>query len=895
MVSRFTIEVHSHDFPVVEFSYVDELDTIERRQTPNDITRRVTSFSNMRSINGVEESLKFSFKCAFEEIGTLVNVGDWVVLRDASGVADAWAHVADISYSISSDPGSGAVSCSASVSCESWMSLLTKSELYVPIGYGKIIDPRRTFLEQWFGSDSLNVGTMFSLDRWAQLIWPTIREIAGVPVAEHTPTVGEALSIFHKTFLRIRLPPSLGGEWLGDAVAVVHDFDTSQKYTSGTRPIDPVIGSTVGMPRQLQFDFQQTSLYEMYSSTWVPDRSLIDMYPTLETGSNVDSISAIPGTDAPSALAKVLNARPIVVYCMKPFRAEPLASSQMAYAGFDEHDVKVQLARPFSPINTLKAGRVAHGSRYGERKATPLDAAASVMDKVFKDVTWRPTVRIPKRSWHGLSLSYSDASRVNVTTIGLGVDPGNGVEATREAGLPIVNRRSVVNHGTRVKKPTWAFQLPTRETLNKPIAFWRTIAAETMQFNVNNHLMGSGSFSMINADHITDDTRTKFVRLGVGQVFELDIGRDGQSNLLGYVTSIETQGKVDSGEAVTASTTVSFSRGVAAGNSLAQFGKVPAIAVRENVTAPEDPPTTRRTAPPTSGRNQCSSGVPYRPSWPTALETIDWAKVPENRLLEWGESRGLRLSSRLTPDGRKYGVVLAASLYVVEMYWRLVYPSCVMDVAAAYRPDTAHGTSHRDGGGADWTIIADTGSATRLTVFQQWGCLGLLSTEGRIPRGGSGMYVNLTGTGVKKGLYSDRNDPTADPCNPANAGIALESDLYPRGGCGHTHYDVGGSFGLVTYKANGDVGPRPTSWIWVNTIGKNAQNQYRSNYRLGDVPMNGPGGGTEIWGAVHPKIRAYFGGGWRFDPALHGITSDVPNVMQVLGQDDSCFAANIRP
>jgi hypothetical protein len=853
------VEVHSHDFPVVEFSYVDEYDTVERRQTPNDLTRRVTAVSIKKTDTGVDESINFTFKCSFEEIGTLVNVGDWVVVRDASGVADAWGHVDEVSYSVGTDSGSGAVSCTGNVTCGGWFSLLAKTEIYVPVGVWK------------------SIGTAFEIGDWMNLLIKPATEIGGfAPSAgAREPKVGEAFETFHRAVLRIRLPPSLGGEWLGDAIPVVHDFNTSQKYTAGDRIVEPVVGNTIGVPRQMQFNFQQTSIYEIYENTWVPDRSMVSLFPSLEVGHNSDSLSAIPGTEPPSALAKVLNARPVVFYCMKPFRAEPLGKSQMAYAGFDAHDIKVNTALP-SFSNPRKHPTFTNPI---------IEDSTYIMSKIFNEVTWKPTVKIPKRSWRSLKLRYDDRKRVNITAINLGLEPGNSIEATRDTGLPIANKRSVENHGARIKKVSWSFQKPSREvSATNPIAFWRTIAAEAMQLNINNHLMASGTFVMNSAD-VIDAQRTKFVRLGAGQVFELEIGRSGHSNLLGYVSSLETTYQVGEDGDVSAYTVVNFERGVAADNKLVQFGKVPVPAGAENVYAPPDPPTLRRTIPPSTGTEPCSSGAPYG-RWPSSVYDIDWSVVPEQQLKEWGESRNFYVSSHLSSEGKKYAVILLAALYTVEKYWRQVHPTCRIDVSNSYRPDTNHGTSHRDGGAADWTLIVDPTTNTRMTVFQQWACLNLLATEGRIPFGGRGLYLNLTSTGIVKGLITYKNDPTADPCNPANAGIALGSSRYPRGGSADTHYDLRGSFGFSVTRADGSKTSRETSWLWANTTGGLV-----SDYRLGD---SGLGGGTAVYGVVHPKIKAYFLGAWRFDRHLPGITTDVPNVMQVLGQDGSCFAYNIR-
>lgn len=866
--------------------------------TPVDLTHRL--FGNptyFRSIRHPYSGINFALKLRFGEINTFVHPGDWVIFYDPMGVAYTFDYVQTVDYGLDQDPDTGTIFCSCRVVAQNWMNLLGKTEIYVPVGEVHPTTER---------------GTVMSLGRWAKL---NIKE-AGDYMAGN---IGQSLQRFHSNVAKVRLPASMGGGYLGDEIPVVYDEATANMYAQ-TRTIDPV-GVGGGLPNNLSFNFYQSKVSEMYGRLFNPEPLLIEMYPSLEPRES--------GTAPLSGLANILNARPVLIYTLAPFRAEPLGKAIFVYNDFKANQLAVNDIRTmFSAIGTGKdpVGALESSARADPRVRANAAVQEYVLQNLFTKVTWDPSkaIDIGERAWRGLSLRYSDDDRVNVGTIGLSASPGSGIEAASLAGLPIMNGDSVENHGARLAKPAWSFTIPKGTQPNQPsngkawwaprtapttsdigqwIAYLRSIAAQIIQFHGNGHKFASGQFSATAFDVIVEHKpvggnpiRGRRVAVNCGNMIRIPIrDESGINDLIGYAETVTHTISIDPDKGtISWAATVNYSRGVADSDKLTQFGKVPVTyepgfgetsrgVAASPAPAALPPPAASEPAQSRASNGQCSMGAAYGP-WPGDNE-IDLGKVPSG-LTAWAAARRFtRLPAGATPSRQRNELIVMACGYVIERYWKQRDPDAIIDFIST----TPHGGAHNYGAAFDFAVRCNAFAGGIVPVFQSWAALSRLAKQGRMPFGGRGLYVNISSSGVKKGTYADRSFVGANPLSPLNCGNASPASkvgIYPPGSSGGTHYDFRGSFGLVSlggskrYNSNGD------SWIWADSDGDG-----RDNYKLGEA---GLGGGDRVYSEVHPAIKRYFLGGGSSDPTLHDVGGTIPNIMQVLGQVDSCFKEELQ-
>lgn len=572
---------------------------------PLDITDRVVAGMWSRSIVPPYDSASFMFKLSAKEIGAIVNVGDWVVVYDPTGVAYCFSYVEKINYTTEAD-NKGGVSLRGSVACISWAQLLARPSIYLPPG--------------WVDS----IGTIFNSSDWSVLV------ASFIDGYEASWTLGQALQKYHTQIATIKLPDSLGGGTIGSDIPVVYDDETVAKYAPN-RLIDPIVTSS-GSAGTMGTNFFSTNVYEHYYRLWVPEPSLIELYPSLEP---------IGGAEDPSPLAAALNARPVLIYTLKPWRAEPLELSQTSNPAVAIRDTIVNGARGalqsqgLSAVSNIAiAGAAVRGILSGgsspdsERQVQPVTTELDppVADRplytaadIFSKITRNPGYmkKIPSHAVRGFELMYNDNERINTTTISIAPGNVNGVEALRSAGLPIINNQSVINHGARVFKPKWTFMpaVFSKDNYNGTVNdYLYAVAAQAMQFYANNHRLATGTL-------VTDPLDTtvtawsgkeglayndqRYVDLNAGEWFRLEM-RPGLDEFAGYAIGVQTAWSATSTGAVTMKTTVSFCRGSALTDAAVTYGKVPVD--RKAIPAPTIKPTPRQV----TRRDQGKSGSPQR-------------------------------------------------------------------------------------------------------------------------------------------------------------------------------------------------------------------------------------------------------------------------------------------
>jgi len=535
-------------------------------------TLRATDFAYVHSTAG-GSNFNVTAKDYLAQHFNSVRVGDWAVVRRSGATAVAFGHVDTVSGGVQVKSGAVVATKPFRVGCSSWFNFLGKCRLYVPLGF----------------SDT--VGTSMSVQDWSLAAAAVFTEYA-------TGSIGVALARLHKLIGRVRLPESLGGELLGDAIPVVHDSETQARWAP-QRVIDPVNVAN-GIMGGLNFTFQDSSIQELYYGSFVPDPRLIEMFPSLEVApEQADSSRGWAGTGPEylplPALARILGVTPVLIYRLRPWRARPLieavdaldydinpdaiadvplrqqAAPNMSTTQGDQHVTADPALEGAAQLRAIAQGqtRLAESLTWKYRQLNLLGEFQNGKPPLFSTVTWdtRRAIEIPASIIDDIDLNWDDERRVNEVAINLSTDPGTGAEAIRSMGLPLVNEESVINHGTRLAKPVWPFVLP-RLGDNNWIPYMRSVACQLMQFQQAAHLMANGTISIRWPDaEVRDESggqttlRTQLPAL-VGEMVSVALeGLD--QPLFAYVESVSHRAAVQPATGTeTAGAVITFSRGL---------------------------------------------------------------------------------------------------------------------------------------------------------------------------------------------------------------------------------------------------------------------------------------------------------------------------------------------
>lgn len=813
-----------------------------------DLTEWVTSVDITLSTSEPWTSIDVSLRLPFALRGVAPEPGDHITaLREESGRAVAYGRVVQ-------GPAPGLVregpklhSGTTRTRATSWMSWLREAQVYA---HGS---PART----------TSVGTLFTLDEWNQ----RFTTIMGLSDGQH----GVRLGMLVRMLGRLRLPQSLGGGLLGEGIVVAHDKATFERMGLHSQ-IDRILGPRLAGDQAWP---TSTNALALVLSLFQPNRDLIECFEVLtdlpsdaKVGWGTVGGSAwsqpVPGSGpAPDgSFAGELRAMPTMVYRIKPWRMESFGDyMQGLFTGLQAPQGLVQsgtrISRFFSHQQALDLVR----SNYPEKRTWPSPAVTFRADEV---VAFDPPMR-------------SDTNRVNAVTMDpvLGNDP---LRFWQDAGLPLLDEPDIERNGLRLMDIKWPYFAPKDESL---MAWQQVIAALGAQMYLRHERFYSGSLRV-----------ALRLELKPGEVFEIEMP-DGRK-FSGYAETIR-HSVAREGPQLAGWTTISYSRGFYDGMPRAW---------RPSQTASSMAPATAPTAPAAPATTPVCADGRAAASWPTSLDDVDFAKVPAG-LLTWARERGFRgLAQTGFPGGEDFNKRLKIAMacgYVIERYWQQEDPGARI----LFEDTSSHGGAHNYGAAFDFSVSINSPfrfvTTGNVPVFQAWGALKRLADAKRLPLGGRGLYTNVSRTGIRYGRATDAGNQNANPTLPSQAGAASpasKADVYPPGGSGATHYDFRGAFGLM--EINGTpFTAAGTTWIWADINGDG-----HDDYRLGDIDRPGDppggGGGAKVYDQIHPDIKGYFfpasgkgnrANGTPWDPALDALPvgTTVPNIMQVLGQTDSCF------
>lgn len=529
------------------------------------------------------------------------------------------------------------------------------------------------------------------------------------------------------------------------------------------------------------------------------------------------------------------------------------------------------------------------------------DAPNVSIPTTYDKPTWSLANGLTLKANEGFAMSptRSEAARVNVVTVNWSVAGGSEARWLTPAGLPIADRADIDQHGARLLELNWDLGAGIRRA---PARSFNDLNARL------NGARGGGSISDRLAS-IQNSEQNAFRTLrtvgllgwhfyGLGHVFEagtiegdylglraragepLSFDYGGKRPFTAYMTGVTHTAEVKDRGVFSARTSIQFDRGL-----WDERLRDPHV-YRETKAAPKvtQRPVEQKAGEPAAA-TVCEAGK--RTSFPKTM-TLDATLFPA-WVAEWAVKRGFQIRQfKDTPANatiRLNSYVCAAAAFCIERYWRqqpttegtnvtLLGEAAVriqtdptariqilssLRAASAAHPDPSG--NHTTGAGIDFSIRTATG---RVPVLQNWAVLRKLAGAGLIPYGGRGLYLNMDEV-RKNGIFG---------VLPSESGVASRSasspnrptETYPPGASAGAHWDFRGTFG----KSGSE-----TKYLQVDTNGDgtddklNADAEAYLRTKLPDV------------------YDFYFAEGY----GLPGVGRTVPNVMQVLGQEASCFTS----
>jgi hypothetical protein len=915
MQRRIEIEIHRHG----------------RAEIDTKITPFVTSVRWERSISAPWQSLSVSWKAPLGDSFSRVLPGDWVVFRILSAATQLGAMLARVT----TVDGGAALSNATVVTDPSrfeavgWWAFLAKTAVFTPRGWAE------------------STGSLFSMFDWFNTIIPADVTQYDGRVGQSLANVFAAMSV-----VKLPNSLTGGTDLtLGDVIPVVHNKDTQRQFAP-TRVIESVdIGS--GPPGYFAPKYQavQATVGDFIQGAYVPEPLLMELFPSFEPSVEQPAPQqSFAGSALRGLLGgwETLIYR-IKPFRTRALREAAVAWVDYKHLEIEAVYRGAMVRSVFSPatlaVSAAEAGRAA--TQQDTNSGTNLLTSA-----YFNEITWNylDSISIPRSMMRRFSAQLDDSKRLNCGTIRLSLSGSDEITAWEAAGLPIRYNEEILRHGLRINMPHWPFTFPPK-LLNPDagaqesradkisddasvdyVTYLRTIVAQFMQFYKNNHLYGSGTVD-INFGQAVRISEGKdalsvdqILKLKPGEIIELDL----PEKYYAYAETIKHVFSIAEGGVESASTSITFTRGhfKFPEDFLAQTVEVPisatqsAEADRDSANRPPADPSAAGVPGQTvaePGFFACRDGRPaerFPVEYIYKNQTVMGGRRPliEARadwIRGWAVTRGVRLEyfDRSTepsglpssnPDGTRFELVkfdengimdpryvgdrffvAMACAYIVEAYWRLRYPEArikfvgngpLIREASGRGLENDPSQNHISGSAFDFAIYLD--STTIVPVLQTWASLHRLALAGRIPPGAMGLYLNGSpATGIQGTAW-------------AQSGLAVQAG-FPPGSAGGVHYDFRGAYRRKTnprrvedyelYNPTASPLIPGTKYVWVNSRGSgNSDLMYAE--------------ATAYLATRVPTVLVYYNTKGALDPTLWSAESDIiPNVEQLLGNEESCF------
>jgi len=496
------------------------------------LSEQVTNAVYVQDVLGRDES-RITLLKPFQEGRSAVQPGDYITIRDAAGYATSLGRVLTRSSRLTRGDGGTLSGAVVDITTAGWWEYLQRTHIYMLMG-------------DLSGRFSTNIGTLFSTIEWQSII--------AALGASYGQMAGQQLQFLFSKVAKVRFPETLGGQWFGDAVPIVHDEDTALRFAPQFKDIEPVdIGALTPDRLVSALDAKTMDVGSLLTSTFVPDKGLIELFPALVDG----------GTEPYNPLATALGRRPVLVYRIKPWRTDPLWRTAIPKSQYTERDVERFVSAATDPERRAEFEREVRSRRELVERTSSL----LVDQKIFNKITLNTgstdvVVPIPDKYITAIDMQADDARRVNASSVNVTPMGPDDIETFAGSDLPIVVDDQVERHGLRLYRTQWPFIGPDGQV---DLAYYRTAAAQAMQFNMYNHLLETGTMNLhyTNALTVTETNgQTQFapvLRLMHGQWFRTRIGD--MDEYLGYVEAIQHTVARQSDGRRGARTVVRFSRG----------------------------------------------------------------------------------------------------------------------------------------------------------------------------------------------------------------------------------------------------------------------------------------------------------------------------------------------
>ena len=473
---------------------------------------RLHAASVVKDISG-KEDIHLSMLGSFEEPQSAFTPGDFVALKDQTGSTWSWGRVSVVRSTLKREVGGTLTHAPYAVMVQGWYDFLTRSKIHV-----------------MSLSNRPSVGTLFNINEWYQL-GTDLTKMYGQPP-------GLILQFMLRKLLRIKLPPSLGGGWFSDEIPVVYNRETALRYAPEFEDIEPVDFGELMPQLSLNMLSQRSSdVGALIGNMFLFENSLVELIPYMSTGGGVGvptTNPAPPPGETPeeraaqaqqeydtrvvngrTALGNILGAQPVLVYRIKPFRAEPLYRAAVAKIKYRPEDAEAGYLDRELALYDETSRRALLNLRAQARADT---AEKLFTEGMFRQVTFTPPSIVPLPYSYIMSFSRqrSDAERVNATSINAvpGAQPnGTTITDIDYLGLPVAIDNQIENHGLRLRMARWSMY-PKDSNMSQPgvDVYYRAVAAQVMQFYEKAHLYETGSLQLHFAHtqyFVESDTRQK--------------------------------------------------------------------------------------------------------------------------------------------------------------------------------------------------------------------------------------------------------------------------------------------------------------------------------------------------------------------------------------------------
>ena len=256
-------------------------------------------------------------------------------------------------------------------------------------------------------------------------------------------------------------------------------------------------------------------------------------------------------------------------------------------------------------------------------------------------------------------------------------------------------------------------------------------------------------------------------------------------------------------------------------------------------------------------------------------ELTEIFKLPAGLLEKWDASTGFNTKGDEDSDFNIRSIYMKAAAEVIEQYWKQILPGQNAKVfITSHRRDKGKG-NHSTGGAFDVRIelgdspIGKAGLYDRVPVLQTWASLKKLQGAGRLPMGGTGLYLNVKKNNPRKGIVG---------LKPTQAGAQTQGSGQKGGpgGSASPHYDMRG------YLYAGTSHTRNTIWVNLDKTGNgkdDVKNTDSARYYLRQNNLD------DVADYVYRDDGTWANDGDYEDGYLPAVGPQVQNLLQVLGLD----------